>query len=189
MGFIETSYGSSPNLSQVNIDSNLNLGTYGITTDGELNINDSDLIGVKQFVCKDYLGTVKATASDNLQATITLDNVTGTGNYSKKFRVPSNFVNNASVKISFYATNPNTGFTLTAKLYKYNEGSYTEVGSVSIPQNTTTPTEYTTTLNNINAGEVYCFMGSNNVNVLGASGIKIKCDLALIAGALWEVSD
>ena len=186
MGFIETSYGSSPNLSQVNIDSDLNLGTYGITTDGELNINDSDLIGVNQFVCKDYLGTVKATASDNLQATLTLDDVGNT--YSKKFRVPSNFVNNSSVKISFYATNPNTNFNQTAFIYKYTD-TYTEVLQITIPKNTTTPTEFTTTLNNINAGELYCLKGGSVVTVYGSSGVKIKCDLNLIAGALWSVSD
>ena len=188
MGFIETSYGSSPNLSQVNIDSNLNLGPYGITTDGELNINNSDLIGVDQFICKDYLGAVKADASDVLQWTLILNDVMYDD--TKKFRVPSNFVNNCSVKVTFYATNTATG-AYPVYIRRYENGSYTEVGSVSVPANTTTPTEFTITLSNINAGELYTLRApaSMYLTVLGASGVKISCDLNPVTGGYWDISD
>jgi len=191
MGFIETSYSNSPNLSQVNIDSNLNLGTYGITTDGELNINDSDLIGVNQFVCKDYLGAVEAIASNNLRWTLTLNNVKGSGSYSKKFRIPSNFVDPSSVTLKFYATNTAT----TSKhitIYKYNQETdiYTSVLQKSINGNISTPTEFDLTLSSIKAGELYCFETDHILTTFnGASGVKILCDLTTVTGGYWEVEE
>lgn len=156
---------------------------------GQLDIHNADLIGVNQFVCQDYLGAVSALASDNLRWTLTLNNVNGS-TYSKKFRVPSNFVNNSSVKLSFYATNTSAS-AHNIKIYKYSEGSYTDSGYyASIPGNTTTASEFSTTLSNISAGELYCFYTLyNSLTFLGASGLKIQCDLTPVTSGYWAISD
>ena len=166
--------------------STLNI-SHIVGNNGEVNLSDSDLIGVNQFVCKDYLSAVSATASDHLQWTITLNDITGS-NYTKKFRVPSNFVNNCSVKIAVYATNANA-YDYAGYVFKYDNGSYTNVGTVSVPANTTTPTEFTVTLSNINPGELYCIRGNYNLNIYGASGVKILCDLNIVTGGYWAISD
>ena len=191
MGFIETSYGGKPNLSDVNIDSNLNLGTYGITTDGELDINDSDLIGVNQFICKDYLGAIKLEAANNEEWSLIL-NDTSSGVYSKKFRVPSNVIDGSSIFLKIYATNTDTSNRLI-NVYQYNpnSGTYAFKISITISANTTTATEFIS--NNsltINAGDIFCFHHANNkLAFLGSMGVKIMCNLSSVTGGYWAISD
>ena len=191
MGFIETSYGGKPNLSDVNIDSNLNLGLYGITTDGELDINDSDLIGVNQFICKDYLGAIKLEAANNEEWNLILNDVLSYNIYSKKFRVPSNVINGSSIYLKAFFTNtaPNDR---NFGLYKYDSqtGTYTLVSNILIPKNTTTATEMTSNSISINAGDVLCFMATSaNLTFLGSTGVKIMCNLSSVTGGYWEITD
>ena len=94
MGFIETSYGGNVTLSNVDIDSDLNLK------------NEYDLIGVKRFVCQDYLGAVIGSASDNIQKTISID-ITG-DQYSDKIRIPSNFVTGSTFRVILTASESTT---------------------------------------------------------------------------------
>lgn len=85
MGFIETSYGGNVTLSNVDIDSDLNLK------------NEYDLIGVKRFVCQDYLGAVIGTASNVERKKIHID-ITG-DQYSEMIRIPSNFVQGSTFRV------------------------------------------------------------------------------------------
>ena len=185
MGFIETSYGGKPNLSDVNIDSNLNLGLYGITTDGELDINDSDLIGVKRFVCADYLGAIQANASNNTQWTLILNDTTNV--YSKTIRVPSNIINGSTMILKFYAKNIDS-YDYAVHIFK--NSSPTPIESITIPKNTTTPTEFTSNTISINPGDLFKFKGAvYTVTFLGSMGVKIMCDLSAVTGGYWEISD
>ena len=85
--------------------STLNI-SHIVGNNGAVDLSNSDLIGVKQFVCKDYLGSIKCTFSTNEKWTITLNDITG-NNYSKQFKTPNNLTNleTSTVKISIYATN------------------------------------------------------------------------------------
>ena len=188
MGFIETSYGGKPNLSDVNIDSNLNLGTYGITTDGTLNINNSDLIGVKRFICQDYLGALKATGSDNLFDSFTLNQVSGYSARTNLFRIPSNFIAGSSIKIGFHARRaPAQGagtFTIYIEKYDPDTATYQTITYVS---GTTDQTIKTSSFN-VNAGELFCLSTNGGDSIIyGDEGVSVYCDTELIAGAIWEV--
>lgn len=95
MGFIETSYGGNVTLSNLDIDSDLNLK------------NEYDLIGVKRFVCQDYLGSLLGSASNTEQKKIMI-NISG-DQYSEMIRIPSNFVQGSTFRIIVTAAqNSNT---------------------------------------------------------------------------------
>lgn len=180
MGFIETSYGSKPNLSDVNIDSNLNLGIYGITTDGELNLNDSDLIGVRRFTCEDYLGAIIATASNAEKKAITI-NVSGNA-YSEKIRIPSNFVTGSVFRV--VATVSGISNTTTAV--------YPPFGTVYYNSNNQ-PVTFTDTTNTVYVSkydpvsETYSNLGNILQNGTVISGNKRYLDVSGIKGGDYLV--
>ena len=188
MGFIETSYAFAPNLSQVNIDSNLNLGTYGITTDGELNINDSDLIGVKRFMCEDYLGAIKTTASSTTQETLILDNVYDIIGHTKKFRIPSNIEQGSTINFTITARNTDTtAHPLLLDKYDPNTDTYTNIGSLSVPAGIH---DWQTITATINAGDIVAFGNdSNKLRIQGVNGAKIQYNFEVVSKAVWEVID
>ena len=100
MGFIETAYAGNPTLKDLDINADLNLK------------NEYDAIGIKRFVCQDYLGAIECTPSDNLKWNLTLNDVEGKI-ISNIFRVPSNFVE-SNIKIKYYAKNT---LTIDAGIY------------------------------------------------------------------------
>ena len=188
MGFIETSYGSNPNLSQVNIDSNLNMDTFGISAGGAvsfsggLDLNNTDLIGVKRFMCSDYLGALLAEASDVLQETVILNNVRNA--YTYKFRIPSNFTQGSTVKIGYYFQNA-TSTVKTTNISKYDKETETYTSVFS--QSTADSGWITSDPISVNAGELYCVYCPNYANVRGDMGIKLYYNPIAKAGAVWEV--
>jgi len=199
MGFIETSYGGKPNLSDVNIDSALNMGSYGISStgdididsivssSGELTLNDSvDLIGVNRFICNDYLGAIKSEASNNIEWILTLNDGYV---YSKKFRVPSNFVESTINLIGYFTNTYSSTYKAYLSKYDPDSGTYTAIQEIIIPANTSTPTELTFQNITINAGELYCIntQSSQYTKFFGSKGLKICCNLSSVTGAVWEV--
>jgi len=198
MGFIETSYGGKPNLSDVNIDSALNMGSYGISSSGsidisgissenagEVDLNNCDLVGVKRFMCQDYLGALLANASDTYQKTVVLNNISG-GSSSKQFRVPSNFIQGSSIKLEFYAKGGSSSSTAYVQRYDTNTSSYINLTSVSVPNSTSW---LKTNAFNVNAGDLLriSYSGLPTYYIYGGSGVKIYYDPIAISDSIWEV--
>lgn len=200
MGFIETSYGSNPNLSQVNIDSNLNMDTFGISAGGAvsfsggLDLNDTDLIGVKRFICNDFMGAIKATASDNIQKTLILNDITtavsGDQDMPKKFRIPSNFVAGSNAKVKVTVCNPGSS-PFAVNIFKYDPVTFARVTSLvyyGLSANFAKQEISLTLPNTINAGDICGFVADYTAQIFGESeGVKLCYDYEVISDSVWEV--
>ena len=198
MGFIETSYGSSPNLSDVNIDSILNMGNYGIAASGNLNIlntmdlNNNDLIGVKRFMCDDFFTALKATASDDQKANIIVDNFTTTIintviTWDKLIRIPSNIIQNSTIRIKFYIVVGGSNVGVEIRKYDPITQTYTVVDGKSYHATTAEWLSFDFTAK---GGELYTFvLFSNTLSTYldFQQGIKICYDAAAVVDSVWEV--
>lgn len=154
---------------------------------GEVNLSNCDLIGVKQFVCADYLGSIKCTASNNQKWTITLNDVSSNV-YSKQFKTPNNIIS-STIKMSIYATNSQSA-NLSIDLDKYdpNTSTYTTVTSFTITANKPNPTLFTSSAISINAGEIYAFHNKSPfTSFRGSLGVGVLCDVETIGEGLWIV--
>ena len=177
MGFIETAYGGSPTLSKLDIDSDLNMK------------NVYDIIGVKRFLCQDFMGALLAVASDNLQETVILDDITGSdGETTKLFRVPSNFVVGSTIKIEIHIKSSSSH---AYAIYKYDPltetYTYLTTGTVS-----DTGGSFTWVKSNsfaVNAGDLITLRSSTNLWINGSDGVKIYYDPNAVSGAVWEVEE
>ncbi len=98
------SYTNKPNLSDVNIDCDLELGSFKLkgnidysASNEEINLSNRNLLGVNLFSCADFLGAIIASASDAVKKSITF---TISGNQvSDTIRIPSNFVDGSVFRV------------------------------------------------------------------------------------------
>jgi len=183
MGFIETSYGSNPNLSQVNIDSNLNLGEYGITSDNGVDFNNSNLFGINKISCKDFFTDVILTESEYLGNTLILDDVSGANNFSKKIVVPNNVVSGSSLKLTFNVINSGS----SQRAVNVYVGS-TRVNYELIPANTSQTV--TLSVSNIKGGDLIKFdTYASTLTFNGSQGVKLFYTATAVNSMIWDIED
>lgn len=212
MGFIETSYGSNPNLSQVNIDSDLTMGSFDVTAtditasgvltasgeefNGDQDMNNNDIVNIKRLLCSDYFGAAIAAGSTNLRYTKYLDDFSDpklieySTTYSNKLiRIPSNFINGSTIRLSYYVETPNLSSSyITGKsgIYKLNSnGTKSQVFTKTTAKGVS---EWITTTDIIvNAGELFGIFVTTKMNAYGTSGLKIYYDLTAVLDAEWDI--
>lgn len=172
MGFIETSYGSNPNLSQVNIDSDLNMQNY-------------DVIGVKQFICEDYMSALKPVASETEAELVILDDLNDTSSTNKRFRIPSNFIQ-GTIRIKYYTRSSSA--STNNGIYKYDPetGTTTTIFTHTTAANTNEWVSYDAT---VNAGDIFGLWCQYSGSYVGGAtqGVKICYDSYVQNGAVWVV--
>ena len=169
-----------------------------ITSAGELTLNNSDLIGVKRFICQDYLGTVLTTASANTHYTailqdVTRSNTSGTSYSSLVIRIPSNVVSVSSISLTYSgkwlsgSSAPRIGI---AK--KNTNGTYTSKAEHAISAVGVTDT-FTDTITNVSGGEYYTIYVKLNSSLssgtaFGSAGVAVAYDLTTYPDPiLWDV--
>ena len=176
MGFIETAYGGNVNLSNVNVD------TY-------LDMDDHDIIGVKRFLCKDFLGALISTASDNVKETLILDDVSGGQSTTKKFRIPSNFTVGSNIRVSLNMYKV-SGTTTHCYIDKYDPDTetYSQVADITTTA-TSTDARKIYDLSCI-GGDLFRVRTASGAVFKGSNGVIISYDaVAVSLAAVWEVVD
>ena len=145
-------------------------------------------------MCNDFFTALKATASDNTQKTLILNDMTtpvsGEANMQKKFRIPSNFVSGSNVKVKVTVCNPSSS-AYSIYINKYDPVTYARISrlvyytlSAYYPKQEISLTLPTT----INAGDLLGFSADYSAQIFGESeGVKICYDYEIIADSLWDI--
>ena len=177
MGFIETAYSGNPTLKDLDINADLDLK------------NDYDAIGIKRFICQDYLGAILAEADENIIGhTLILDDVPQV-TYTKKFRAPSNFMPNSTVKLKLHVRSGSSANKINLYSFDPDTSTYTNEGVIiTIPS----PTNSIVTTDSfvINPGVLYALRSNNtSFDIYGSEGVQVCYSSHPYNDSIWDVID
>ena len=163
--------------------STLNI-SHIVGNNGEVDLSNSDLIGVRRFVFQDYLGAIQTTSSNTVQKTIVLEDVNGGSYSSKKIRIPSNILSGSTMTVSAYIWIAGSGSrTFNIAKYDPDNNTYTTLDTVSASVDGYIDFNITVT-----GGDLIAFYAGSSSRILAEShDVSIKFDWQIVSGMVWDI--